>query len=115
MKPPHYALFAEAGPLVFLSGQLGVGTDGKLIDGGVAEQTSQVLANIEGVLAKLGLTGADVIKTTVWLRPGTEFFAFNDSYADFFGEHQPARTTVYSDLMLPGAAVEIEAIALRRS
>jgi len=115
MKPPHYELFAEAGPLVFLSGQLAVQGDGKLVEGGVAAQTSQVLANIEAVLAKLDLKRTDVIKTTVWLKPGAEFAAFNDVYAEFFGDHRPARSTVYSELMLPAASIEIEAIALRRS
>lgn len=115
MKPPHLSPFTEAGALVFLSGQLAMGGDGKLVEGGLIAQTSQVLANIEAVLAPLGLTRADIVKTTVWLKPGVQFAAFNDVYAEFFGEHRPARSTVYGDLMLPTADVEIEAIALRRS
>ena len=45
----------------------------------VAAQTLQVLANIDMVLAKLGLDRSDIVKTTVWLKPGSDFASFNDS------------------------------------
>jgi 2-iminobutanoate/2-iminopropanoate deaminase len=114
MKPPHLSPFVEAGSLVFLSGQLAMGPDRQIVHDGVGEQTSQVLANIDSLLGRLGLGRTDVIKTTVWLRSGADFVAFNDAYAEFFGDHRPARSTVYSQLALPAAAVEIEAVALRK-
>jgi 2-iminobutanoate/2-iminopropanoate deaminase len=113
MKPPHLSPYMEAGPLIFLSGQLAFDAQGKISEAGLAGQTIQVLGNIEGVLRTLGLGREDIVKTTVWLRPGSDFAAFNDSYADFFGAHRPARSTVFSDLALPAAAVEIEVVARR--
>jgi len=113
MKPPHLSSFVEAGSLVFLSGQLAFDRSGRISQAGIAEQTSQVLENIDHVLAELGLNRRNVIKTTVWLKPATDFVAFNESYAAYFGPHCPARSTVYADLMLPAALVEIEAIAFR--
>ena len=113
MKPPHLAPYVEVGSLIFLSGQLPFDGGGKISEAGLAAQTMQVLGNIEGVLSALGLGRKDIVKTTVWLRPGGDFAEFNDSYADFFGEHRPTRSTVFSELALPAAAVEIEAVARR--
>ncbi|MBY0509235.1 MAG: RidA family protein [Rhodospirillaceae bacterium] len=113
MKPPHLSAFQEAGPFIYLSGQLAFNAAGEICHPGVAEQTAQILSNIEGVLAKLGLSRTNIFKATVWLKPGSDFGAFNDSYATFFGEHRPARSTVYSELALSAAVVEIEAIAYR--
>lgn len=113
MKPPHLSPFVEAGPLVFLSGQLAFDRNGRISQAGIAEQTTQVLENMDHILAGLGLNRRNVVKTTVWLKPGTDFVAFNECYATFFGPHCPARSTVYGDLMLPAALVEIEAIAFR--
>jgi 2-iminobutanoate/2-iminopropanoate deaminase len=52
-----------------------------------------------------------VVKVTIWLTDAADFGGFNAAYSEFFGEHRPARSTVRSDLMLPGAKVEIEAVA----
>jgi 2-iminobutanoate/2-iminopropanoate deaminase len=57
------------------------------------------------------ITLPDVVKVTIWLTDTADFGGFNSAYSEFFGDHRPARATVRSDLMLPGAKVEIEAIA----
>lgn len=104
-----------AGDLVFLSGQLAFGSDGTIVTpDDVAEQTRQVLANLAQVLAGQGLDLSDIVKTTIWLTDVADFPAFNAAYAQALGDHRPARSTVRSDLMLPGARVEIEAVARRR-
>ena len=113
MTPPHLSSYTEAGPLIYLSGQLPFDRNGRLSESGIAEQTTQVLENIEQVLTQLGLNRRNVVKTTVWLKPKVDFVAFNERYANFFGPHRPARSTVYSDLMLPAALIEIDAIAIR--
>jgi 2-iminobutanoate/2-iminopropanoate deaminase len=113
MKPPHLSPYMDVGSLIFLSGQLPFDSRGRISEAGLAGQTDQVLANIEGVLRTLGLGRENIVKTTVWLRPGSDFATFNDSYAAFFGAHRPARSTVFSELALPAAAVEIEAVARR--
>lgn len=112
MTPPHLAPYTEAGGLVFLSGQLSIAA-GQFVDGDVVAQTNQVLENISAVLGGVGLTRVDVIKTTVWLTQASDFAAFNATYAAFFGEHRPARSTVIAGLALPQALVEIEVVARR--
>lgn len=111
---PALSAAMPAGDLLFLSGQLAFGADGAIVaPGDIARQTQQVLANIAAVLATHGLTLSDVVKTTIWLTDIADFQIFNETYADAFGPHRPARSTVRADLMLPGARIEIEAIALR--
>jgi len=101
----------RVGDLIFCSSALGVDADFKLVEGGIAAQTRQAIANLEAVLAQAGATLADVAKTTVWLTDLVDFAAFNAAYAEAFGDHFPARSTVTSALAIPGALVEIEAIA----
>lgn len=113
MTPPHLAPFTEAGGLVFVSGQMAFGADGKLSGSEVGAQTAQVLANLAAVLKRAGLSLTDVVKTSVWLTQASDFPAFNETYAKVFGTHRPARSTVISGLALPQALVEIEAIAAR--
>jgi len=101
----------RVGDLIFCSGALGVDANFKVVEGGIAAQTRQAIANLEAVLAQAGATLADVAKTTVWLTDLADFAAFNAAYTEAFGSHFPARSTVTSALAVPGALVEIEAIA----
>ena len=84
---------------------------GVIVDGGVPEQTRQVLANLAAVLATEGASLAQVVKTTVFLRHIDDFAAMNEVYADVFGEHRPARATVGVAGLPMGALVEIDAWA----
>jgi 2-iminobutanoate/2-iminopropanoate deaminase len=84
---------------------------GAIVDGGVPEQTRQVLANLASVLATEGASLAQVVKTTVFLRHIDDFAAMNEVYAEVFGEHRPARATVGVSGLPLGAAVEIDAWA----
>lgn len=101
----------RVGDLIFCSGALGLNADFKLVEGGIGPQTRQAIANLESVLEQAGSTLADVAKTTVWLTDLADFAAFNAAYAEAFGADVPARSTVTSALAIPGALVEIEAIA----
>ena len=103
----------NAGPFLFLSGQLPFDETGALLTGDIAEQTTACLANISRLLGQAGLSREHVVKATVWLTDASDFRGFNEAYARFFGAHRPARSTVRSDLMLPGARVEIEVTAYR--
>ncbi len=114
MSPPHLSPWTEAASLVFISGQLPFDASGQIPHTDVAQQTTQALQNLEAVLSKAGLRLHDIVKTTIWLRRDTDFGAFNESYARFFGEIRPARSTVVSALVHPAALVEIEAIARHR-
>jgi 2-iminobutanoate/2-iminopropanoate deaminase len=93
-----------------VSGQIGVAA-GAIVDGGVAAQTRQVLANLAAVLQSEGASFAHVVKTTVYLRHIDDFGAMNDVYAEVFGEHRPARATVGVSGLPLGALVEIDAWA----
>jgi 2-iminobutanoate/2-iminopropanoate deaminase len=83
----------------------------KLVEGGVGPQTRQAIANLEAVLAHAGASLSDIAKTTIWLTEMDHFAEFNAAYAQAFGTDVPARSTVTSALAIPGALVEIEAIA----
>ena len=99
----------RAGDFVFVSGQVPV-VDGKVVAGGVAEETRAALRNVRACLALAGCDLSDVVKTTVWLRDRDDFAAFNAAYAEFFPAEPPARSTAESRLMID-IAVEIEAVA----
>ena len=101
----------RAGDFVYISGQVPV-VDGKIIEGGIAEQTSQVLKNISAALALAGCELSDVVKTTVWLKHAEDFPGFNAAYAPFFPKDPPARSTAESRLMID-FLVEFEAIAYK--
>lgn len=100
----------RAGDFVFLSGQLGLDEQGRLADG-IAAQTEHCVRNIRGLLEAAGLGLGNVVKATVWLTDAADFAAFNKVYGSAFGDAPPARSTVVSGLMLPGAKVEIEVVA----
>jgi len=101
--------------LVFTSGQIGLDpAKGEIVPGGVAEQTSRVLANLAAVLEGAGLSMADVVKTTVYLADMQDFAAMNEVYARAFGEALPARTTIAVAGLPKGARIEIDAVAVGR-
>lgn len=105
-------LFRRSGNLVHVSGQLGFVGPGRLVDGGIAEQTQQTIDNIRAILHKAGGDLGDVVKTTVWLADKADFPPFNAAYAAAFdGCELPARSTVVTGLLIEGALVEIEALA----
>jgi len=84
-------------------------TTGAVADS-VAEQTRQVLRNVQAVLAERGLTTSDCIKTTVHLADLADFAEFNEAYEEFFSEPYPVRTTVGSQLA--NILVEIDVVAV---
>ena len=81
------------------------------MDGGIAEQTHRVLQNIRAILRAAGTDMSQVVKTTVFLVDMADFALMNEVYAEFFGDHRPARSTVAVASLPRGARVEIEAVA----
>jgi reactive intermediate/imine deaminase len=100
----------RAGDFVYVSGQVPVDAQGNVVQGGIKEQTRQVLENVKAALALAGATMDEVVKTTVWLDDARDFGGFNQVYGTFFAKEPPARTTAESRLMID-IKVEIEAIA----
>jgi len=107
-----YSHAVISGDLVFLSGQLGLDpVSNTLVPGGVEAETRQSLANICSVLAELGLSPADVVKTTVFLRSMNDFTAMNTAYGEVFSGDFPARSAVQVTALPKNGAVEIEVVA----
>ncbi len=105
-----YSPVVVSGDLVYTAGQVAFDASGTLVAGGIAEQTTQVLANLRACLLAAGCTLDDVLKVNVFLLDLAEFDAFNEVYRAAFAEPYPVRTTV--QVGLPGGIrVEIEAVA----
>jgi 2-iminobutanoate/2-iminopropanoate deaminase len=109
-----YSPAVRAGDWLVLAGQVGLDpTSGKMVEGGVEAQARQVLANIAAVLADCGASLTDVAKTTVFVTDIGQFATVNAVYAEAFGAHKPARSTVEVAALPGGALVEIETWAHR--
>ena len=107
-----YSPAVRAGDWLVLAGQVGLDpATGKMVEGGVEAQARQVLANVAAVLADCGASLADVAKTTVFVTDIDQFARVNAVYAEAFGDHKPARSTVQVAALPAGAEVEIEAWA----
>jgi 2-iminobutanoate/2-iminopropanoate deaminase len=108
-----YSQAVKANGLIFASGQIPIDPQtGQFVAGGIAEQTEQVLKNLEAVLEAAGSGLANVVKTTVFLIEMQEFTAMNEVYGRFFKDQPPARATVEAARLPRDARVEIEVIAL---
>ena len=111
--PYAQAVVANAGTLVFCSGQIPLDPKtGEMVGAGdVREQTERVLENLGAVLAAAGASFASVVKTTIFLADLQDFGNVNEIYARYFGQVLPARATVQAAGLPKGALVEIDAIA----
>jgi 2-iminobutanoate/2-iminopropanoate deaminase len=110
----HYTPALRAGDFVYVSGQGPIDpvTD-KLAPGEVEFQTRLTLSNIKSILEAAGVTITDVVKCSVFLRDIADFSMMNRAYAEFFGEHKPARTTVEAKFHQPEMLVEIDCVAYK--
>jgi len=109
-----YSIATEANGFVFTSGQVAIdpATNAPVI-GDVAVQARQVMANISSILADVGLTLDDVVKTTIFLADIADFPEVNQIYGEYFESGRPARSTVQAGGLPGGYQVEIEVIAAR--
>jgi 2-iminobutanoate/2-iminopropanoate deaminase len=108
-----YSQAVVAGGLVFASGQIPLDpSTGEFVEGGIAEQTEQVLRNLSKVLEAAGTGLSRVVKTTVFLADMNDFAAMNEVYGRYFAEEPPARSTVQAARLPRDARVEIDVIAL---
>ena len=108
----HYTDAVVAGDTLYISGIVPVDADGNVVGEDVAAQARQVFAIMERVLAAAGATAADVAKVTVYLLDIDHRPLINPVRQEFFGEVRPASTLVeVSRLAVPGALLEIEAVA----
>ncbi len=104
-----YSPAIRAGDWVIVSGQGGFDSaSGKLVAGGVEAETRQTFANIEAILGDCGLTLRNVAKALVFVTDIRDFAKVNAVYAEAFGDHKPARSTVQAAALPGGCLVEIE-------
>ena len=108
-----YSQAVLAGGLLLTSGQLGLDPETGILPEGVEAQTAQALENIGAILAEAGYERTDVVKTTIFIRNMGDFAAVNRIYAEFFGDHKPARSCVEVSALPKGGLVEIEATAAK--
>lgn len=111
-----YVQGINLGNMVFTSGQIPLDPQGELVEG-IESQTRQSLENVKAIVEAAGLTVADIVKTTVFVKDLNDFAAVNATYDAFFTQHQapfPARSCVEVARLPKDVGVEIEAIAARR-
>lgn len=107
-----YSQALISGGFVFTSGQIALDPEtGALLGSDAASQAKQVFANLRAVLAAAGSELGLVVKTTVFLADMNDFSVVNAVYAEAFGEHKPARSTVQAARLPKDALVEIECVA----
>lgn len=115
--PPGTAVFGpyspavQAGPLLFVSGQLPALPSGELLQGPIEDQTRLCLENIARILAAAGGTLQDLVKVTIFLTDMADFPAVNAAYGKFFPHDPPARSCVEVRRLPKDARIEIEAVA----
>jgi len=108
-----YSPAVGVGDLVFLSGQIPLDSDGKIVGFTPKDQAHKALDNMRVTLEAAGLSLASVVKTTIFLHDMDDFSAVNEVYAEYFSEPYPARSTVQVARLPKDVRLEIEAVAIR--
>lgn len=109
-----YSQAIEANGMLFISGQVPIDpATGKVVEGGIVEQTEQVMKNIEAILTAAGYSFAHVIKSTCLLSDMANFKAMNEIYGKYYTEEPPARAAFAVRELPLGVLVEIETIAAK--
>jgi 2-iminobutanoate/2-iminopropanoate deaminase len=109
--------FSEAvlvGEMLYLSGQLGTDSTGRVVPGGIGPETRQALTNIADVLERHGSSLDQVVKCTVMLADIREWGKMNEVYVTFFRSHRPARSAFGTNGLALDARIELECMAVRK-
>lgn len=109
-----YSQAVEANGMLFISGQIPIDPlTGKIVEGGINEQTEQVMKNIGAILKEAGYSYQNVVKSTCLLSDMNDFASMNAVYGKYYPENPPARAA-YAVVKLPlGVLIEIESIAIK--
>ncbi len=109
-----YSQAVKTGTTLYISGQIPVNPEtGKIVEGGITEQTEQVMKNISAVLDKAGYSFSDVVKSTCLLSDMSNFVAMNAVYGKYYSENPPARAAFAVKELPLGVMIEIETIAVK--
>ena len=103
----------RVGRMLYLSGQLGTDSTGKVVSGGIQPETRQALENIKHVLEANGSSMNDVVKCTAMLADIKEWAAMNEVYVTYFPHHLPARSAFATNGLALGGRIELECMATR--
>lgn len=107
-----YSQGVISGGLLFVSGQIPLDPEtGELVEGGIDDQTDQVMRNLLAVLKAAKMGPENVVKTTIYLADLADFPRMNDIYARYLGKEPPARSTVQVAGLPRGARIEVDVIA----
>ena len=108
-----YSQAIRAGGFIFYSGQIPLNPEsGNIVEGGIVEQTRQVMENMRAMLHASGREFSDIVKTTIYLTNLADFATVNEIYGESFTEVPPARACVQVAALPKGSAVEIDWIAV---
>ena len=109
---PYSQAVKTAGGMLFVSGQIPlVPATGAVVEGGIVEQTTQVLENLKAIVTAAGYTLSDVVKTAVYITNMGDFGKVNEIYGKYFTENCPARVCVEVSKLPKEVLVEIDVIA----
>ena len=107
-----YSQAVRTGNLLFVSGQIPLdAASGQLVTGTIAEETHQVMKNIQAILTAAGLSFEHIVKTSIFIKDMNNFAAINEVYAGYFSSNFPARETVEVARLPKDVRVEISVIA----
>lgn len=110
--PYSQAIECRPSRMLFVSGQIPIDpATGEFVPGGAPEQAAQALKNIDAILRAGGMDRTNVVRATIFLTDMAQFQPVNAVYAQFFGDHKPARAAFQVSALPKGALVEIDAIA----
>lgn len=113
LSPKLLSQALEVDGLIFVSGQIHMGTDFKLVGDTMTEKAKKVMSNVEAILKAADLTFDQVVKVTVFVTDMKEYGEFNDVYLTYFKEPMPTREVVCVKELPLGASVEVSLIAKR--
>lgn len=109
-----YSQAVEVNGALYISGQIPMNPKtGKIVEGGIKEQTKQVLENVKSILEAAGYTLDNVVKSTCLLSEISDFQDFNGVYASYYSENPPARAAFAVKDLPMGVLIEIETIAAK--
>ncbi|MGJ8531602.1 MAG: RidA family protein [Alphaproteobacteria bacterium] len=108
-----FAKATEADGWLYVSGQTPM-VNGEVIDGGIIAQANQAIRNMIEILEAANYTTADIVRIGVWLDDSRDFWSFNKVFAQYFGDHPPARACVQS-AMVVDCKVEVDCVAYRKT
>ena len=111
-QPGPFSPAVRVGDLLFLAGKIGTDASGKLVPGGIKEETRQVMENIRAELERNGSSMNRVVKCTAFLADMSEWRAMNEVYTTFFPGPKPARSAMGVNGLAANARVEIECIGV---